>query len=83
MRPWQKIVTTFWTTLLAAPVLWFTIAYSMGTCEDLDAGCETGGHLPYHNLVLLILVAVTLGHLAFLRMVWRTGGADIADHAAQ
>jgi hypothetical protein len=73
MRRWQKIALAFWTTALAAPILWLAFALATAGCEDVDP-CPTGGPGPHSGTASAILVAVALLQLAFLVMLWRIPG---------
>ena len=79
MQLWQKIATSLWTCLLAAPVLLFLYAYLQLSCGEYDR-CNTGGPMPYSGLALLLLVAVVVVQGLFLVMIWtrRTLDPDTA-----
>ena len=70
MRRWQKVATTIWSTLLAAPLIWFGFAFWQLECGELDP-CPTGGRLPYAWLGLFGFVAMAIVQAAFLFMIWR------------
>jgi hypothetical protein len=71
MRRSQKIIATVWTTILVAPLLYVSFAYSRLECGEYDP-CSTGGPMPYAPVAILIATALTLAQAAFLLMLWRS-----------
>lgn len=67
----QKVVTTLWTTLLAAPTIYLSAIYAGPSCGELDP-CRTGGPMPYAWVAIALLVAVGASQVAFLIMLWRS-----------
>ena len=70
MRRWQKLVTTIWSTLLAAPLLWACFAFWRMECSELDP-CPTGGPMPRSGAALALLTAIVMVQGAFLLMIWK------------
>ena len=71
MQRWHKIVTTIWTTLLAAPIIFVLFQFSRLECSELDP-CETGGPLPFAPAAVLLLIATALAQGAFLVFIWKS-----------
>jgi hypothetical protein len=70
VKRWQKIAATLWTSLLAAPIVWFLYFYAVEPCGEIDP-CPTGGSLPYAGVAAALLAVIALLHAAFLAMIWK------------
>lgn len=71
MRRSHKVLSTLWTTILVAPLLYVSFAYSRSECGEYDP-CSTGGPMPYAPVAVLIFITLALAQAAFLLMLWRS-----------
>jgi|GEM_PF-1678830 len=71
MRRWQKAVTTLWSSLLAAPLLWACYAFWQMECGEIDP-CPTGGSMPFAPAAATGFFAILISQACFLFIIWKT-----------